>query len=80
MEFAYKIYEIEVDEKRVEKHNMSLVRGWSHQSIIKYARMYWEDLPDAYDKEAKVIYEYLVKLPVIIGKEVSLKEIKKQIN
>lgn len=76
----YKIYEIEVDEKRVEKHNMSLVRGWSHQSTIKYARMYWEDLPDAYDKDAKVICEYLVKLPVIIGKEVSLKEIKKQIN
>ena len=73
----YKIYEIDVDPKKVERHNMSLVRGWSHQSALKYARLYFEDKPNIYDKDDKIIYEYLVKLPVVIGKEIKLSQIEK---
>lgn len=75
----YKIYEIEVNEKDFERHNMSLVKGWSHQSCIKYAKLYWENKPDAISDKSKVIYEYLVKLPVKIGKEITLKDLEKEI-
>lgn len=71
----YKIYEINVKEEQYERHNMSLVKGWSFQSMVKFARLYWEDKEDPFKKDAPVIYEYLVELPVIIGKEVKLSEI-----
>ena len=74
----YKIYEIEISKKDYERHNMELVRGWSFQSTVKYARLYWEDKSDPYKKDAEVTYEYLVKLPVTIGKEVKLKDILKK--
>lgn len=72
----YKIYEVDIKKENFERHNMELVRGWSHQSAIKYARLYWEDKEDIYKKDAKITYEYLVKLPVTLGKEVKLSEIK----
>lgn len=73
----YKIYEIDVDDKRVEKHNMLLIRGWSHQSAIRYARLYWENKSDVYNKDAKIVDEYLVELPVVIGREVKINELEK---
>lgn len=36
-----------------------------------------EDKENKFNKDAKVIYEYLVKLPVVIGREVSLNELEK---
>ena len=39
----YKIYEINVSKEQYERHNMSLVKGWSFQSLVKYARLYWQD-------------------------------------
>lgn len=71
----YKIYEIDVPKKNYERHNMELVRGWSFQSIVKYARLYWKDKDDIYKEDAKTTYEYLVKLPITIGKEVELSKI-----
>ncbi len=73
----YKIYEMETN--NFEKHNMNLVRGWSHCMISKYAKLYWSDGEDI-AKDRKPIYEYLVHLPITLGKEVSLKEIKELIN
>lgn len=73
----YKIYEVEVSEKKFERHNMELVRGWSHQSAIQYAKLYWEDKENKFNKDAKVLYEYLVKLPIVIGREVRLSELEK---
>lgn len=64
----FKIYEI--DAKYYERHNMNLVRGWSHCMISKWAKLYWEDKDDL-NKEKIPVYEYLVKLPIKIGKEIS---------
>ncbi len=72
----YKIYEIETEQ--YEKHNMNLVRGWSHCMISKYAKLYWSDGEDL-KKDRKPIYEYLVHLPVILGREVTLEEIKEML-
>jgi len=66
----YKIYEIEAE--CYERHNMNLVRGWSHCVISKWAKLYWGDEADP-NKEREPIYEYLVKLPVKIGREVSFR-------
>lgn len=72
----YKIYEIETD--NFEKHNMNLVRGWSFCTISKFAKLYWSDGEDI-KKDRKPIYEYLVPLPVTIGKEVSLTELQEML-
>jgi len=74
----YKIYEIDVPKEKYERHNMELVRGWSFQSAVKYARLYWENKKDPFKEDAKVINEYLVKLPIRIGKEVKLSNILKK--
>ena len=71
----YKIYEVDTD--YYEKHNMNLVRGWSHCIISKMAKLYWKDEEDS-DKSLEPVYEYLLKFPVKIGKEVSYKEISEE--
>ncbi len=71
----YKIYEIEAE--YYERHNMNLVRGWSHCVMSKWAKLYWNDEMDP-NKEREPIYEYLVKLPVKIGKEVLFSELVKE--
>ena len=71
----YKIYE--VDPEYYERHNMSLIRGWSHCIISKMAKLYWNDEVDPDDKK-EVVYEYLIKLPAKIGREVSYKELKEE--
>lgn len=68
----YKIYEVEYNE--YERHNMNLIRGWSHFDTVIRARYYWEDIED-YEKNRKPVYEYLLKLPVIIKKSVSYFEL-----
>jgi len=70
----YKIYEIETDQYEI--HNFNLVRGWSHCTMSKYAKLYWGNGADP-NKDREPIYEYLIKLPVTIGREVKLSEIKK---
>jgi len=70
----FQIYEVDFD--YYERYNFNLVRGWSHCSASKYAKLYWENGEDP-NKERKPIYEYLLKLPVTIGKETDLSEIKK---
>jgi len=67
-----KIYEVEVEE--YERHNMNLLRGWAHFDTIIAAKYYWEDQEDYRDVEPH--YEYLVKLPVTIGKEVDYSDLK----
>lgn len=69
----YKIYEIETDQYEV--HNINLVRGWSHSTMSKFAKLYWENGEDP-DRNREPIYEYLIKLPITIGREVKLSEIK----
>lgn len=69
----YKIYEIETDQYEV--HNINLVRGWSHCTMSKFAKLYWENGEDP-DRNREPIYEYLIKLPITIGREVKLSEIK----
>lgn len=71
----FKIYEIECD--NYERHNLEFIRGWSHFETIVNSKYYWEDRED-YQKDRKPIYEYLCKLPITIGKEVSLEELEKQ--
>ncbi len=71
----FKIYE--VNPEYYEKHNMNLIRGWSHAVISKNAKLYWSDSEDL-DKERKLIYEYLIKFPVKLGKEVSYNELLKE--
>lgn len=46
--------------------------------ISKNAKLYWSDDEDT-DKNRKPIYEYLVQLPIVIEKEISLKEIKEKL-
>lgn len=46
--------------------------------ISKYAKLYWSDGEDL-KKDRKPIYEYLVHLPVILGREVTLEEIKEML-
>lgn len=70
----YKIFALDVE--HYEKHNINLVRGWSHCSMSKFAKLYWENGEDP--KEGREpIYEYLIELPIVIGEEVKLDEIKK---
>ena len=68
----YRVFEVEV--KEYQKHDMNLLRGVSHNTISKYAKMYWENLKDPNPKSTP-LYEYLVKLPIKIGKEVNIKDL-----
>lgn len=70
-----KVYEVDVES--YERHNMSLVRGWSNCVISKFAKLYWNDGIDP-DEKREVIYEYLIRLPVKIGREVSVEELKEE--
>lgn len=75
-EVFYKIYEIEVSDDCYQKYVMNLVRGWNMESTIYYAKCYWENKKDEIFKaDEEPFYEYLVKLPVVIGKEVTKKEL-----
>ena len=69
----YKIYEI--DALEYEVHNFNLVRGWSHCTMSNFAKLYWENKEDP-NKDRKPILEYLVKLPITIGREIEYSEIK----
>lgn len=70
-----KIYEVDTDD--YERHNMNLVRGWSHATMINWAKLYWEDKEDP-KKDRKPIYEYLIKLPFKLGREVPYKELEEE--
>ena len=75
-EVFYKIYEIEVSDDCYQKYVMNLVRGWNMESTIYYAKCYWENKKDEIFKaDEEPFYEYLVKLPVVISKEVTKKEL-----
>lgn len=75
-EVFYKIYEIEVSDDCYQKYVMNLVRGWNMESTIYYAKCYWENKKDEiFKSDEEPFYEYLVKLPVVIGKEVTKKEL-----
>ena len=69
----YKIYEIDTDD--YESHDFNLIKGWSHCVISNFAKLYWESCVSS-DNNNEAIYEYLVRLPITIGKEVKLSEIK----
>lgn len=69
----YKIYEVEYES--YERHNMNFVRGWGQLDTMVSAKFYWENLPD-YDKNRKPVYEYLLKMPVQIKREVSIEELR----
>ncbi len=71
----FKIFEVKA--KYYERYNMNLVRGWSNCMVSKYAKLYWSNGEDLV-KDRKPIYEYLVKLPVKIGKEVLYKDLLKE--
>ena len=46
------------------------------ESTIYYAKCYWENKKDEIFKaDEEPVYEYLIKLPVTIGKEVTKKEL-----
>lgn len=46
------------------------------ESTIYYAKCYWENKKDEIFKvDEEPAYEYLIKLPVTIGKEVTKKEL-----
>ena len=75
-EVFYKIYEIEVSDDCYQKYVMNLVRGWNMESTIYYAKCYWENKKDEiFKSDEEPFYEYLVKLPVVIRKEVTKKEL-----
>ena len=75
-EVFYKIYEIEVSDDCYQKYVMNLVRGWNMESTIYYAKCYWENKKDEiFKSDEEPFYEYLVKLPVVIGNEVTKKEL-----
>ena len=75
-EVFYKIYEIEVSDDCYQKYVMNLVRGWNMESTIYYVRCYWKNKKDEIFKaDEEPVYEYLIKLPVTIGKEVTKKEL-----
>lgn len=67
----FKIYEVESDYS--EKHNMTLVSGMTLYDIAAMAKCYWKDEPDPYNRP--VLYEYLLKYPVRVIKEVELNEL-----
>lgn len=76
MKYFYKIYEIEVSDDCYQKYVMNLVRGWNMESTIYYAKCYWENKKDEIFKaDEEPAYEYLIKLPVTIGKDVTKKEL-----
>lgn len=76
MKYFYKIYEIEVSDDCYQKYVMNLVRGWNMESTIYYAKCYWENKKDEIFKaDEEPAYEYLIKLPVTIGKEATKKEL-----
>lgn len=54
---------------------MNLVRGWNMESTIYYAKCYWKNKKDEIKADEEPAYEYLIKLPVTIGKEVTKKEL-----
>lgn len=71
-----KVYEFDYD--YCEKYNLNLIRGWGQFDTIVHSKYYWENKDD-FNEERKPLYEYLVKLPVKIKKEVSLEELRKQL-
>lgn len=75
-EVFYKICEIEVSDDCYQKYVMNMVRGWNMESTIYYAKCYWENKKDEIFKaDEELVYEYLINLPLTIGKEVTKKEL-----
>jgi len=72
----FKVYEVEYD--YYEKHDMNLIRGWSNYDTIINSKYYWENI-ESYRKE-KPIYEYLLRLPVVIKKEVTFDYLQEEYN
>lgn len=70
----FKVYEVEYD--YYEKHDMNLIRGWSNYDTIINAKYYWENKKSYIDE--KPIYEYLLRLPVVIKKEVKFEYLKEE--
>ncbi len=70
----FKVYEVEYD--YYEKHDMNLIRGWSNYDTIINAKYYWENKKTYRDE--KPIYEYLLKLPVVLKKEVTFDYLRKE--
>jgi hypothetical protein len=68
----YKVFEVKSD--YYERHNMNLLFGSTHCVVSSFAKKYWSD--SDYDKDVKPLYEYLLKFPVEIVREVSIDEIK----
>lgn len=67
----FKIYEVESD--YYEKHNMTLLSGYSHYNIAAMAKCYWGDKDDPFERP--ILNEYLLKYPVKIVREIKLEEI-----
>lgn len=65
-----KIFEVEADE--VSKHDMNLLSKSSNLASVAFARLYWEG--KSLDNP---LYEYLLKPPVKIIKEVTIEELLK---
>lgn len=70
----FKVYEVEYD--YYEKHDMNLIRGWANYDTIVNAKYYWENKKSYRDE--KPIYEYLLKLPVVLKKEVPFEYLQKK--
>lgn len=70
----FRVYEVECE--YYEKHDMNLIRGWSNYDTIINAKYYWEDKKNY--RSEKPIYEYLLRLPVAIKKEVSFEYLKNE--
>lgn len=45
------------------------------ESTIYYAKCYWKNKKDEIKADEEPAYEYLIKLPVTIGKEATKKEL-----
>ena len=70
----FRVYEVEYD--YYEKYDMNLIRGWSNYDTIINAKYYWENKKSY--KDGKPIYEYLLKLPVEIKKEVTFEYLQEE--
>ena len=73
----YKIYEIDTD--NYEKHDMNLLKECIPAVISELSYYYWNNIPKEFyplgliDEEP--LYEYLIALPCVIGKEVKIEDI-----
>ena len=45
------------------------------ESTIYYVKCYWEKKDEIFKTDEEPVYEYLIKLPLTIGKEATKKEL-----